>query len=89
MRLGAKVKNDNSPSSFKKFLRLLNDLIFKHKTEKLLFSLKVLKSRELPKSNNSANSLSKQELKENVNKQKVHFYSMFLVIQNLTLMQLR
>ena len=47
MRLGAKVKEDNSPSNFEKFLRLLNDLIFKHKTEKLLFSLKVLNRREL------------------------------------------
>ena len=47
MRLGAKVKEDNSPSDFEKFLRLLNDLIFKHKTEKLLISLKVLNRREL------------------------------------------
>ena len=46
MRLGAKVK-DNSPSNFKKFLRLLNDIMFKHKTEKLLFSLIVSNRREL------------------------------------------
>ena len=47
MRLGAKVKEDNSSSNFEKFLRLLNDLIFKHNTEKLLFSLKLLNSRDL------------------------------------------
>ena len=47
MRLGAKVKKDNSPSNFEKFLILLNDLIFKHNTEKLLFSLKSSNSRDL------------------------------------------
>ena len=41
------------------------------------------------KSNNSANSLSEQELEGNVNEQKVHFHSIFLVMQNLSLMQLR
>ena len=44
---------------------------------------------ELPKANNLANSLSEEELKGNVNEQKVHFHCMFLVIQNLFLMQLR
>ena len=47
MRLGAKVKEDNSPSNFEKFLILLNDLIFKYNTEKLLFSLKLSNSRDL------------------------------------------
>ena len=47
MRLGAKVKEDNSPSNFEKILILLNDLIFKYNTEKLLFSLKLSNSRDL------------------------------------------
>ena len=47
MKLGAKDKDDNSPYKFDKILRLFNGIIYKHKTEKLLFSSKELNSREL------------------------------------------